>query len=208
MTDRPLRREVVADILARIFVCALFAALSVSLIDNFMRTGHVTGLLLLASETLVIVLTLIRRRARVVDRTLAAAIVTGVAVAGPTLLRATEGIALLPDAVTATLSVAGLALVVLGKLTLGRSFGIAPALRTVVAKGPYTFMRHPIYTGYVITHAAFLIAHPTAMNLALVIASDVALVLRALREERVLANDAAYREYCQRVRWHLVPRVY
>jgi protein-S-isoprenylcysteine O-methyltransferase Ste14 len=113
-----------------------------------------------------------------------------------------------PDEVTAVVSIAGLALVIAGKLTLGRSFGIVPANRGVVAQGPYRLVRHPIYAGYLVTHFAFLAAHPTPMNLAIVIVSDSALVLRALFEERVLEGDERYRAYCTRVGWHLVPGVF
>jgi protein-S-isoprenylcysteine O-methyltransferase Ste14 len=112
------------------------------------------------------------------------------------------------DQVTALLSAVGLVLVVLGKMTLGRSFGVVPANRGVVVRGPYMLVRHPIYTGYLITHAAFLLAHPAPWNLSILLVADTALVLRALMEERVLSADASYRQYCQRVGWHLVPGVF
>ena len=51
----------------------------------------------------------------------------------------------------------------LGKITLGRSFGVVPANRGVVVGGPYNFVRHPIYTGYLITHVAFLVANPVPL---------------------------------------------
>jgi hypothetical protein len=51
---------------------ALFALLSVNIFSDFMRTGHLTGMLLLASESLVIVLTVFRRRAHITDRSMAA----------------------------------------------------------------------------------------------------------------------------------------
>jgi protein-S-isoprenylcysteine O-methyltransferase Ste14 len=105
-------------------------------------------------------------------------------------------------------SAIGLALVVLGKITLGRSFGVVPANRGVVVTGPYSFVRHPIYTGYLITHVAFLVANPVAWNVAVILIADVALILRALMEERVLSADAEYQGYCQRVGWHLVPGVF
>ena len=95
-----------------------------------------------------------------------------------------------------------------GKLTLGRSFGIAPANRGVVIAGPYGFVRHPIYAGYVVTHVAFACAHPTAWNAAVLLVTDAALIIRALYEERVLAGDRLYQMYCSRVAWHLVPGVF
>jgi hypothetical protein len=190
------------------FICVLFAFLSVNLLGHFLRTGHVTGLLLLASEVLVVALTVVRRRTTIVDRSPRARVTTAVSVTGPLLLRATEGGMLVRDDLTAIVSATGLLLVIAGKIALGRSFGIAPANRGVVVRGPYAFMRHPIYTGYVITHVAFLASNMSLWNAGLLLVADSALVIRSLCEERVLKKDAAYRQYCRRVAWHLVPGVY
>ena len=201
-------RESTRDLAARALVGGLFALLSMNLLADFMRTGHVTSLLLLVSEALIVILTVVRRRAQVIDRSTAAAVTTTLSIVGPPLLRAGETPGLLPDTVTAVVSAAGLALVIGGKMTLGRSFGIAPANRGVVARGPYLFVRHPIYAGYLITHMAFLLAQPTGLNLLIVAVADSALIARALIEERVLSVDADYQTYCQRVAWHLVPGVF
>jgi protein-S-isoprenylcysteine O-methyltransferase Ste14 len=69
-------------------------------------------------------------------------------------------------------------------------------------------VRHPIYTGYLITHFGFLVANPTTWNLAIIVVGDTALIVRALMEERVLSSDVEYQGYCQRVGWHLVPGVF
>ena len=204
----PLRLRRTSDLPARAVVCALFTLLSVNLFHEWARTGHVTGLLLLASELSVVVLTVVRRRARVVDRSSLAAVVTAISLVGPPLLRASGEPGRLPDAATAAISGLGLIVVVIGKITLGRSFGLVPANRGVVVAGPYAFVRHPIYTGYLITHAAFLLAHPSALNIAIIAITDTALVVRALVEERVLRGDAMYRSYCRRVSWHLVPGLF
>jgi protein-S-isoprenylcysteine O-methyltransferase Ste14 len=201
-------RAALTDLASRAMIVILFTLLSINLLTDFMRTGHVTGLLLLASESLVVVLTVIRRPARLVDRSFNAALMTTVSLAGPPLLRANSDAGLTSDVVTAMVSAIGLALVVLGKITLGRSFGVVPANRGVVVTGPYSFVRHPIYTGYLITHVAFLVANPVAWNVAVILIADVALILRALMEERVLSADAEYQGYCQRVGWHLVPGVF
>ena len=167
-----------------------------------MQTGRVTGLLLLAGEALVVIMTIVRRRARLVDRSVAAAVMTTLSLAGPPMMRAVDIAPLVPDALTVIVSALGLSLVVVGKMTLGRSFGVAPANRGVVVRGPYSFVRHPIYTGYLITHLGFLVANPSTWNAAVIVIADAALVVRALMEERVLSHDAEYQGYCRRVGWH------
>jgi protein-S-isoprenylcysteine O-methyltransferase Ste14 len=203
-----MSREAARDLVARAVVIALFTLLSINLLGDFLKTGRTTGLLLLAGEALVVVLTVFRRRAQLIDRSLLAGAITVVSLAGPPLLRATRGEGLLPDLVTTVISGIGLALVIVGKVTLGRSFGIAPANRGVVARGPYNVVRHPIYAGYLVTHIAFLVANPGPWNAAVVVIGDSALVIRALIEERVLGGDEGYQAYCRRVGWHLVPGVF
>ena len=201
-------RRNTSELLARATVSVLFTLLTINILQDFLRTGRVTGLLLLVSEALVIVLTVIRRPAHIVDRSVRAAMVTAISVVGPPLLLPSDAGGLVPDVVTAAASAIGLAFVVLGKLTLGRSFGLVPANRGVVIRGPYALVRHPIYSGYLITHLAFLVAHPSWWNAVVVGIADTALILRALIEERVLNGDAEYQAYCRRVEWHLVPGVF
>jgi protein-S-isoprenylcysteine O-methyltransferase Ste14 len=196
------------ELLARATVSVLFTLLTINILQDFLRTGRITGLLLLVSEALVIVLTVIRRPAHIVDRSVRAAMVTAISVVGPPLLLPSDAGGLVPDVVTAAASALGLAFVVLGKLTLGRSFGLVPANRGVVIRGPYAHVRHPIYSGYLITHFAFLVAHPSWWNAVVIGIADTALILRALIEERVLNGDAEYQAYCRRVEWHLVPGVF
>jgi protein-S-isoprenylcysteine O-methyltransferase Ste14 len=201
-------REKFTDMVSRLLVGVLFLFLSINLLREFLQTGHLTGLLLLTSEALVVVLTVLRRRATAVDRTAAAAIVTTVSVLGPPLVRASGSGGPLPDIWTAGLSAVGLLLVIAGKVVLGRSFGLVPANRGIVASGPYLLVRHPIYSGYLITHIGFLLAHPSAWNIGVLVVADTALVVRALYEERILVRDERYRDYCSRVGWHLVPGVF
>jgi len=201
-------REGVRDFAARVAVGALFSLMSAYLLGDFLSTGRITGLLLLVSEALVIVLTIARRPAALVDRSTLAGVTTMMSLAGPPLLRPAHVVPMVPDLATAAVSMAGLMLVIAGKLTLGRSFGIAPANRGVVVAGPYSFVRHPIYTGYLITHLAFLIANPTPLNAIIVGLGDGALIIRALIEERVLVRDVEYQAYCRRVGWHLVPGLF
>ena len=200
--------ERVRELAARACIGVLFTLLSINLLANFLQTGRVTSLLLLAAESLVVVLTIVRRRARIVDRSVGAAVVTTLALAGPPLLRAGNLAGLLPDPVTAAVSASGLILVIVGKMALGRSFGVVPANRGIVIRGPYGIVRHPIYTGYLVTHTGFVLANPSAWNIAVLLIADSALIVRALMEEKILKTDTAYQMYCRRVGWHLVPGVF
>ena len=202
------RLERITDLFARAMVGTLFTLLSVRIWADFMHTGRLTGLLLLAGEALVVVLTITRRRATFVNRSLAAGLVTIVSVVGPPILRPSDASALAPDVVTTLLLAVGLVIAVAGKASLGRSFGLVPANRGVIVRGPYTLVRHPIYAGYLLTHLAFLAQYPTVWNVSILVIADAALVARALMEERVLSADIAYQGYCQRVSWHLVPGVF
>jgi protein-S-isoprenylcysteine O-methyltransferase Ste14 len=69
-------------------------------------------------------------------------------------------------------------------------------------------VRHPIYLGYLITHVAFLLATPSAWNIAALLAADTALLLRAVCEEQTLSRDSQYRVYQQTVRWRVCPGVF
>jgi protein-S-isoprenylcysteine O-methyltransferase Ste14 len=115
------------------------------------------------------------------------------------------GSPLAPDLATAAVSGAGLLVIITAKVTLGRSFGLMPANRGIVSRGIYRVIRHPIYAGYLVTHAAFLAAHPTLWNAMLLMTSDTALLVRAVYEERTLARDPAYASYMQDVRWRVLP---
>lgn len=196
------------DIAARVLIVALFTLMAIRFGVDFLQTGRLTGPLLLLNETLVVVLTVMRRPSAVVDRTLKARLLTIVSTMGPPLVRPASIAALAPELVTVAVSAAGLLVVIGGKLSLGRSFGLMPANRGVVSTGLYRLVRHPIYMGYLITHAGFVAANPTIWNVAMLVGADLALMWRAVCEERTLSQDEAYRAYQQVVRWRVVPGVF
>jgi protein-S-isoprenylcysteine O-methyltransferase Ste14 len=204
---RPAVRHELGELASKIVIVTLFSSMAMRLATDTARTGHVTGLLLLASEALVVALTLVRRPSAIVDRSWLARLLTAFSTFGPPLVRPVAQ-AGTPENFTIVITAVGLMVVVLGKLSLGRSFGLTPANRGIVRTGLYRFVRHPIYLGYLITHVGFVIANPSEWNLVLLGIADMALLLRACREEQTLAGDPAYREYMQRVRWRVLPRVF
>jgi protein-S-isoprenylcysteine O-methyltransferase Ste14 len=155
--------------------------------------------MLVFSELLVVVMTLFRRPAASVDRGLRARVLTTLSILGPPLVRPVAVMAIAPQLLTAGISVIGLMVVIGGKLSLGRSFGLMPANRGIVSNGLYRIVRHPIYLGYLVTHLAFLIANPSVWNVGLLVAADTALLARAVCEEVTLAQDPAYQAYQTKV---------
>lgn len=207
LTRHPLSHDL-ADAGARVVVAALFLVLAWHLGRDFLATGHVTGLLLLLSESLVAVLTVFRRHAIGVDRRTMVRAVTAISLIAPLMLRPATGQGVLPELMTVPVAAVGLCIVIAGKLSLGRSFGLLPAHRGLVCGGLYQLVRHPIYLGYMLTHVAFVAAHATPWNLAAVVTADLTLILRAHLEERTLASDPGYVRYASTVRWRLIPGVY
>jgi protein-S-isoprenylcysteine O-methyltransferase Ste14 len=197
-----------ADITARATIIVLFSLMAARFGADFAQTGRITGLLLLVSELLVVVMTVRRRAAAAVDRSMRARALTTVSMLGPPLLLPAQLTPLAPGALTVAISIAGLAVVIAGKVSLGRSFGLIPANRGVISSGVYRIVRHPIYMGYLVTHAAFLAANPSGWNVAVLLVADTALLARAVCEESTLAGDPHYRAYQQVVRWRVVPGLF
>jgi protein-S-isoprenylcysteine O-methyltransferase Ste14 len=79
----------------------------------------------------------------------------------------------------------------------------------VISTGPYAMIRHPYYSGLLL----WVMATPLALGSwwALLMLVPMALILRwRIRyEERYLTEQLpGYAEYCQRVRYRLIPRVW
>lgn len=93
-------------------------------------------------------------------------------------------------------------------LTLGRSFAILPARRSVVVRGPYRIVRHPAYAAELAMVVAAGCAHSWWAGLLLGALVALALVPRIRAEEALLASDEAFAEYSRAVRFRLVPLVW
>jgi len=163
--------------------------------------------LVLASEMLAVAFILLRRPARRIDVSPYAAAVAFVGTAAPLLVIAPGHGWLLP-AVGSGLMIVGLLLNISAKIALNRSFGLAAANRGVKRSGPYRLLRHPMYTGYALTQAVFLLLNPCLWNLCVYGIAWSVQILRIGAEEKILQEDPAYREYASQVRFRLIPGVY
>ena len=106
----------------------------------------------------------------------------------------------------------GLVLVTLGAflsfaslLSLGRWFGVWPALRGLVTRGPYRLVRHPLYLAYVLADIGCNLQEWNLGTALLVMAGWASLFYRIRAEERILSQDAGWSTYVAFVRHRLFP---
>lgn len=103
------------------------------------------------------------------------------------------------------LSVLGVAFSVWGLVSLGRSFGIAPADRGLVTRGAYRVVRHPMYLGEMASYLALGLARVSLWNVLLLVLILGLFVVRIRWEEALIAG---YETYRSQVRWRLLPGVW
>jgi protein-S-isoprenylcysteine O-methyltransferase Ste14 len=204
----PLAERIDLDLVEKGLVASFMALLAARLVPQAIATLSAPILLLLLSESLVVLFILLRRPTRDISRRPAD---WALGVAGtllPLTAVAPEGDPLAPLALCAGLMGAGFLLQLWAKLTLRRSFGVVAANRGVKASGPYALIRHPMYGGYALTHVGFLLSGPAWWNLAVYGGTFAIAVSRILAEERVLMQDPAYRALAEKCRYRLLPFVF
>jgi len=162
-------------------------------------------LFLLVGEALTLVLVVIARPTDEVDRRLQPAILTFFGTFYFSFVDVAPGGVLIPVLAGQSLQVIGIAFQVAAKLWLGRSFGLLPANRGIVTKGPYRLVRHPIYLGYFLNHVGFLLVNFSFRNLMVYAWLYAIQIARIFEEEKLLFEDAQYRAYAERVRYRFIP---
>ena len=105
------------------------------------------------------------------------------------------------------LELSGVALTQVARVYMGRSFGVLPANRGIVSKGPFRYMRHPVYFGWLVLSIGFAMCNPSWRNILIIVATLPFMVWRIDQEEAHLSADPEYRAYMDRVRFRLWPGV-
>jgi protein-S-isoprenylcysteine O-methyltransferase Ste14 len=200
----PLRR--VADRLDQIIAAGLYACLCLRLLPKTFPPEHFYSLILLLSEGMILLFLLIRRSTEKISVDPRDWIVAF----GSTILPL-----LIVNAQTMSFPQFGAVLMLIGffiqvgaKLNLRRRFGIVPADRGLQTLGLYAVVRHPMYLGYMTTHAGFLLAAPSAWNATVYAIAWLLFIRRIFLEERFLSANPDYRAYCTNVRYRLIPGVF
>ena len=98
-------------------------------------------------------------------------------------------------------------------LTFRENTYLSPAVRiqtergqTVVSTGPYRYVRHPLYLGFILFTVGTTLLLGSAYGLLGALVLIVMIAWRALREEQVLKRElSGYSEYSNRVKYRFVP---
>jgi protein-S-isoprenylcysteine O-methyltransferase Ste14 len=162
-------------------------------------------------NVLVLGIALGRRPPAAQDHSLAAGVAVVVAYAYPygqlLYLRWAPGEPAWPDAGLVLVTVAA-CLSLLSLLSLGRWFGVRPAVRGLATRGPYRLVRHPMYLAYMLADFGYNLQEWNSGTVLLVLTGWVSLFYRIHAEERVLSNDPGWLTYTALVRHRVVPGIW
>ena len=128
----------------------------------------------------------------------------------PVLMPSAPGMLVAPELASFAvgLMALGLAFTLYSLAVLGRSFGVAPQVRELVRKGPYRYIRHPMYVGQFVVLVGAVAFDPTLWDAAVFAAWIAIQGYRAIQEERLLeANVPEYAAY-KRLTKRFVPGVF
>jgi len=121
---------------------------------------------------------------------------------GPEIWHASH--AVIGFAVALTLGGVGLALV--SANSLGSSFSFGPQGRALVVRGPYRWVRHPIYLAELVMILGVTVVDPRVVPLLGAIVVGVLQVIRIRAEERLLRSTfPGFGAYATATRYRLVP---
>ena len=117
-----------------------------------------------------------------------------------------QGAPLVANWITDALGILGLLIVIWARFSLGRNIGFVPAQRQLVNSGAYAYMRHPVYTGGLLTSLAFLLRAYSPQN-AFLLGLGVFwfIPVKSMVEENFLRADPQYAAYMQKVRARWIP---
>ncbi|HZK76826.1 MAG TPA: isoprenylcysteine carboxylmethyltransferase family protein [Candidatus Kapabacteria bacterium] len=81
--------------------------------------------------------------------------------------------------------------------------------QTVIATGPYAFVRHPMYAGALVMLFGTPLALGSWWGMSMFAAIMLVIAWRLLEEEKFLARSLpGYAEYCRKIRYRLIPFVW
>ena len=91
---------------------------------------------------------------------------------------------------------------------MGHTFAVLPANRGIISKGPFQFVRHPVYLGWMLLVIGFSATYPSSWNMLMMMACMALTFWRIHLEEELLSADPSYCEYRAHVPYRMIPGLY
>lgn len=207
---RGMDREALTDVTFKFLAVVTLSYFAVEVIREWLKDpSRVTLLLLTVSACVSVSLSIVSTRPVVRNTSPLAVLLTLAATFYYPALILTPGRHIIPELAGAAMQVIGTGFEIYAKFSLGKSFGMLPARRTVVIRGAYRLVRHPMYLGYFIHFMGFLLANFGVQNLVIYAGLYMILILRIFLEEGSLKKvDQTYQLYCDTVKYRVIPFVF
>ncbi|BFI73164.1 isoprenylcysteine carboxyl methyltransferase [Nanoarchaeota archaeon] len=111
------------------------------------------------------------------------------------------------------ISLIGLIINIWGKISLGRYFSTTVTIckgHKVIDKGPYKYIRHPIYSGAILIFLGIPIVYRNVLSIPLILILIFAYNYRASIEEELLIKNLGeeYLNYKKRVKYKFFPYIF
>jgi protein-S-isoprenylcysteine O-methyltransferase Ste14 len=191
---------------SNLLLATLFTLFAYAHLQSYLAQPRPSLLLIVAVEALVAIMLVVRRSPENTQHGWKTWIATSIGTFAPMLLRPTQAPTDL--LVGQILQVSAFALQIGAVLSLNRSFGLLPAHRGVKSDGLYRFVRHPLYSAYLMAHVGYLVNHLSWANLLIIVTVTGFQVVRIVQEERLLSQYPDYARYMGSTRWRLVPALW
>jgi protein-S-isoprenylcysteine O-methyltransferase Ste14 len=183
----------------------LFCLAVIHLSRQYAITGQLSTIFNIIFYSLSVVCALARKPATKVDLGYFSWLFTFAGIALPMLLQANGTNETL---IGYFVQISGIAVSIIGLVSLNRSFGLVAAHRGIVSSGLYRFVRHPLYFSYEVSIVGFSINNFSFYNIALCLVHLCCQLQRIKYEEGLLSEDGDYKAYATKTRWRLIPFVY
>jgi len=198
----------IESILVNVLVSLFYGFFLYSSVKFWLNTGSPVGMGLIVFNTLSVACLLTRRNASIVTASVPNWILASLTQVAPFLLRPVGSSIGTLVLISSAGQIAALAFMIASLTVLNRSIGIVAANRGIKTRGPYAWIRHPLYAGEILFDLSFLISNWSYLNGLLIFVFTFSQIVRSLQEERLLVRDERYLLYRAAVPYRLVPGVF
>jgi len=175
---------------------------------NWKQHGEIFHLGLVFVNTLLFFLFLTRRESKETSTRILDWIIPILVMASAMILKPFSNNIHSLNGISLGIQLTGILAILCSLASLGRSFGIIPANRTIKYSGSYKIVRHPLYSSELLFYFGFLLGNLSLINLAGVMVILTGQIYRAISEEKLLSKDFEYFKYIKNVKYRFIPGIY